>query len=254
MKPMQDFERQLTGDQLLASLPEDTPEDRRLKRVFRNNCTSCHQPNYILQNRFDADGWIAIMNAMRDFTVTGNYNGEDSAAAPTIEYFKKDLAEYLAKVRGPGPSAMKFNLRPRPRGDAARVVFTEYEVPLDPGSGSDTKYPTNNGSDWSLGTPSSLNGSHGVHDAQADFTGNIWFSNNVASKFISVGRIDTKTGEVRYIKVPDFKGNAALGHGIVRDAQGILWFNINMNGTGPNALAGLTRRPKKSKSSRRQKV
>jgi streptogramin lyase len=239
MKPMQDFERQLTGDQLLASLPEDTPEDRRLKRVFRNNCTSCHQPNYILQNRFDADGWTAIMNAMRDFTVTGNYNGEDSPAAPTIEYFKKDLAEYLAKVRGPGPSAMKFNLRPRPKGVAARVVFTEYEVPLDPGSGFDTKYPTNNGSDWSLGTPSSLNGSHGVHDAQADFNGNIWFSNNVASKLISVGRIDAKTGEVRYIKVPDFRGNAALGHGIVRDAQGILWFNINMNGTGPNALGRL---------------
>jgi streptogramin lyase/mono/diheme cytochrome c family protein len=239
MKPMQDFERQLTGDQLLASLPEDTPEDRQLKRVFRNNCTSCHQPNYILQNRFDADGWTAIMNAMRDFTVTGNYNGEDSPAAPTIEYFKKDLAEYLAKVRGPGPSAMKFNLRPRPKGEAARVVFTEYEVPLDPGSGFDTKYPTNNGSDWSLGTPSSLNGSHGVHDAQADFNGNIWFSNNVASKLISVGRIDAKTGEVRYIKVPDFRGNAALGHGIVRDAQGILWFNINMNGTGPNALGRL---------------
>src|ERR1700737_1453982 len=79
MKPMKDFERQLTGDQLLPSLPEDTPEDRRLKRVFRNNCTSCHQPNYILQNRFDADGWIAIMNAMGDFTVTGNYTAECSA-------------------------------------------------------------------------------------------------------------------------------------------------------------------------------
>jgi mono/diheme cytochrome c family protein len=165
MKPMKDFERQLTGDQLLASLTEDTPEDRRLKRVFRNNCTSCHQPNYILQNRFDADGWIAIMNTMRDFTVTGNFNGDDSPAAPTIEYFKNDLAAYLAKERGPGPTAMKFNLRPRPKGDAASVVFTEYEVPLDPGSGSDTKYPTNNGSDWSLGTPSALNGSHGVHDA-----------------------------------------------------------------------------------------
>src|SRR5258708_10539287 len=200
MKPMQDFERQFTRDQLLASLPEDTPEDRRLKRVFRNNCTSCHQPNYILQNRFDADGWIAIMNAMRDFTVTGNYMGDDSPVAPTIEYFKNDLAAYLAKVRGPGPSAIKFNLRPRPKGDAARVVFTEYEVPLDPGSGFDTKYPTNNGSDWSLGTPSALNGSHGVHDAQADFNGNIWFSNNVASKLISVGRIDAKTAVVRYIK------------------------------------------------------
>src|SRR5258708_24386274 len=115
---------------------------------------------------------------------------------------------------------MKFNLRPRPRGDAARVVFTEYEVPLDPGGGSDTKYPTNNGSDWSLGTPSSLNGSHGGDDAQADFNGNIWFSNNVASKFLSVGRIDTRPREVRHIKVPDFRGNAPLCHGIVTDAQG----------------------------------
>ncbi len=239
MNPMKDFERQLTGDQVLASLPEDTPEDSRLKRVFRNNCTSCHQPNYILQNRFDANGWIAIMNAMRDFTVTGNYNGDDAPVQPTIEYFKKDLAAYLAKVSGPGPTAMKFKLRPRPAGDAARVVFTEYDVPLDPSFGYETEYPTNNGSDWSLGTPSALNGNHGVHDAQADFNGNIWFSNNVASRLISVGRIDAKTGEVRYIKIPDLRGNPALGHGIVRDAQGILWFNINMNGAGQNALGRL---------------
>src|SRR3977135_4375344 len=72
MKPMQDFERPSAGDQRLAALPEDAPEDRLLKRVFRNNCTSCHQPNYILQNRFDADGWIAIMNARGGFSVTGN--------------------------------------------------------------------------------------------------------------------------------------------------------------------------------------
>ena len=198
LQPMKDFARQLTGDQLLSSLPEDTPEDRRMKRVFRNNCTSCHQPNYILQNRFDADGWIAIMNAMRDFTVTGTYNGDDAPVQPTIEYFKKDLAAYLAKVRGPGPTTMKFKIRPRPTGDAARAVFTEYEVPLDPSIGYETQYPTNNGSDWSLGTPSTMNGSHGVHDAQADFNGNIWYSNNVSSHAISLGRIDAKTGEVRY--------------------------------------------------------
>jgi len=85
------------------------------------------------------------MNAMRDFTVTGNYNGEDSAAAPTIEYVKKDLPDYLAKVRGPGPSAMKFNLRPRPRGDAAagcplpsmKFRWTRKRI--------DTKYPTTTG-------------------------------------------------------------------------------------------------------------
>jgi streptogramin lyase len=239
MKPMKDFERQLTGDQILASLPEDTPEDSRLKRIFRNNCTSCHQPNYILQFRFDADGWIAIMNAMRSFTVVGNYTGDDAPVQGGIEYFKKDLAAYLAKVRGPEPTAMKFKIRPRPSGDAARVVFTEYEVPLDPSYEHETQYPTNNGSDWSMGTPSALNGSHGVHDAQADFNGNIWYSNNVASHLISVGRVDAKTGEVRYIKIPDLKGNAAIGHGIVRDSQGIFWLNINMNGTAPNALGRL---------------
>src|SRR5438445_2921222 len=36
LKPLKDFQRQLTGDQLLASLPDGTPDDRRLKRVFRN--------------------------------------------------------------------------------------------------------------------------------------------------------------------------------------------------------------------------
>jgi streptogramin lyase len=242
MKPMKDYVRQLTGDQLLSSLPDDTPDDRRLKRVFRNNCTSCHQPNYILQNRFDADGWIAIMNLMRNISVTGGYLGEDAGAAANIEYHKKELAAYLARVRGPGESAMKIKVRPRPTGDAARVVFTEYDVPLDPSTGSDTKYVTNDGSDWSLGTPSSLNGAHGVHDAQADLNGNIWYTNNVASKEITLGRVDAKTGEVRYFKVPGGpggKGNAALGHGITRDQHGIIWFNVNMGGVGPNGVGRL---------------
>jgi streptogramin lyase/mono/diheme cytochrome c family protein len=237
MKPLKDFERQLTGDQILAALPEDTLEDKRLKHVFRNNCTACHQPNYILQNRFDKDGWVAIMNFMRDTVTSGNYNGEDSAADPIIEYFKDDLAAYLAKVRGPGPTAMKFKLRPRPTGEAARAVFTEYDVPLDPSLGLETEYPTNSGSDWSLGTPSMLNGNHGVHDAQNDFEGNIWFSNSVTSRDISVGRIDAKTGEVRYLKVPGQHGNAATGHALVRDAHGILW--LNLIGTGPNGQGSL---------------
>ena len=236
--PMKDFERQLTGDQLLASLPEDTPDDRRLKRVFRNNCTGCHQPNYILQNRFDEQGWTAILELMKHVNVVGAYQGPDSAPLPIIDYHEKELAAYLARMRGPEPSAMKFKLRPRPAGDAARVVFTEYDVPLDPEEGFATKYVTNNGSDWSLGTPSTLNGGHGVHDAQADFNGNIWFSYNVPNRHISLGRVDAKTGEVKTFKVEGLKGLAAIGHGITRDRQGNLWFNISaaVEG-GPGRLA-----------------
>ncbi len=50
---------------------------------------------------------------------------------------------------------MKFKLRPRPTGEAARVVFKEYDVPLESDANLPVRYKTelNDGSDWSLGTP-----------------------------------------------------------------------------------------------------
>jgi streptogramin lyase len=227
LKPLKDFERQLTGDQVLSSLPDQTPEDKKLKRVVRNSCTSCHQPNYILQNRFDADGWTSIMDLMKRVNVGGGYQGANSAPAAPIDYFEKELAPYLAKVRGPGATAMNFKVRPRPTGDAARVVFTEYDVPVIEETTPGFKYVSNNGSDWSLGTPSSLNGAHGVHDAQADLNGNIWFSYNVPNPLASVGRVDAQTGAVKWFKVDGLHGLAANGHGITRDQQGNLWFHVS---------------------------
>ena len=235
LKPMKDFERQLTGDQILASLPDQTPDDKRMKRVFRNSCTSCHQPNYILQNKFDEKGWTAIFRAMEHFNVAGGYLGPDSEAIPPIAFHEKELAAYLARARGPEPSSMKFQLRPRPAGDPARVVFTEYDVPMAGPPGAAPEYVLNNGSDWSTGTPSGMFGAHGVHDAQADFDGNIWFSYNVENPYASLGRVDAKTGEVKFFRVDGINGLAAHGHGTARDEQGHLWLNISpaeKNGPG----------------------
>jgi streptogramin lyase len=238
LKPVKDFQKQLTGDQLLASLPDGTPDDRRLKRVFRNSCTSCHQPNYILQERFDVAGWTAILDLMKRVNVAGGYLGEKSEPAPIIDFHEKELAAYLARVSGPQPSAMNFKLRPRPTGEAARAVFTEYEVPIAPDEKSGTEYITNDGSDWSLGTPSSLSGAHGIHDAQADLNGNIWFSYNVSNHDISLGKVDAKTGALKTFKVPGLHGFAANGHGITRDQQGNLWFNVSAGVEGgPGRLA-----------------
>ncbi len=238
LKPIKDFQRQLTGDQLLASLPDGTPDDRRLKRVFRNSCTSCHQPNYILQERFDVAGWTAILDLMKRVNVAGGYLGDKSEPAPIIDFHEKELAAYLARVSGPQPSAMNFKLRPRPTGEAARAVFTEYEVPIAPDEKSGTEYITNDGSDWSLGTPSSLSGAHGIHDAQADLNGNIWFSYNVSNHDISLGRVDAKTGALKTFKVPGLHGFAANGHGLTRDQQGNLWFNVSAGVEGgPGRLA-----------------
>jgi streptogramin lyase len=233
LKPLQDFAQQLTGDQLLASLPDDTPSDRRIKRVFRNNCTGCHQPNYVLEHRFDEQGWTAILDLMKHVNVYGTYMGEEDAPQPIIEYHEKELAAYLARVRGPKPTAMKFKLRPRPSGDPARVVFTEYDVPVDPQGGFSTKYITTDGSDWSLGTPSATNGGNGVHDAQQDFNGNLWFTSPGPSRDITIGRIDAKTGEVQTFKVDGVHGLAAGSHGMTRDQEGRLWFNV-----GPAADGG----------------
>jgi virginiamycin B lyase len=235
LKPMKDFERQLTGDQVLASLPDQTADDKRLKRVFRNSCTSCHQPNYILQNKFDEKGWTAIFHAMEHFTVAGGYLGPSSTAIPSIESHEKELAAYLARARGPEATSMKFQVRPRPTGDVARVVFTEYDVPMAGPESADSKYVLNNGSDWSTGTPSGMFGAHGVHDAQADFDGNIWFTYNVENPYASLGRVDAKTGEVKFFRVEGTNGQAAHGHGAARDEQGHLWFDISpaeKNGPG----------------------
>jgi streptogramin lyase len=238
LKPLKDFQRQLTGDQLLASLPDGTPDDRRLKQVFRNSCTSCHQPNYILQERFDIAGWTAILDLMKRVNVAGGYLGDKSEPAPIIDFHEKELAAYLARVSGPQSSAMNFRLRPRPTGEAARAVFTEYDVPIAPDEKSGTEYITNDGSDWSLGTPSSLSGAHGIHDAQADPNSNIWFSYNVSNHDISLGRVDAKTGALKTFKVPGLHGFAANGHGITRDQQGNLWFNVSAGVEGgPGRLA-----------------
>src|SRR5437879_1685543 len=120
LKPLKDFQRQLTGDQLLASLPDGTPDDRRLKRVFRNSCTGCHQPNYILQERFDVAGWTSILDLMKRVNVAGGYLGDKSEPAPVIDFHEKELAAYLARSSGSEKSGETFWMRECQDGDGSR--------------------------------------------------------------------------------------------------------------------------------------
>src|SRR3989475_9522641 len=171
MKNQEDWIRQLPGDEFLAALPGDTPEDYRMKTQVRKNCTGCHSASYPLQHRFDEEGWSKILDLMKHVNVLGVFQGPDHKATPNIEFHQKELAAYLARARGPGESSMKFKLRPRLSGEAARAVFKEYDFPMEGGHTASM-----DGSDWSLGTPSGMNHFNGVHDAQADFAGNIWFT------------------------------------------------------------------------------
>jgi streptogramin lyase len=241
LKPAKDFVKQMTGQEYITALAEDTPDHRRMKDLFYNTCTGCHEPSYILQNRFDGNGWEAVLNLM-SMVVNGSgvYGGRDQAPFPVMKYYKHELAAYLAEMRGPGPSGMRIKLRPRPTGDPARAVITEYSVPLvdaDP-LATDNGFATNDGTDWSLGTPSALNSVRGIHDTQTDLNGNIWFTHSEPSFERTVGRVDTKSGKVTNIKVPGASGMAAPTHGIVMDQRGILWATVigPMEGGGGSLL------------------
>jgi streptogramin lyase len=227
LAPLKDFVRQLPGDVLLASLPSDTADDKRMQRLVRNNCTGCHTPSYVLQHRFDQDGWSKIIGLMKHVNVGGIYQGADHKAQGLLDYHQQELAAYLARARGPAEGGLNLKLRPKMSDEAARVVFTEYEVPLDPNAGLPADFVANNGSDWSLGTPSVLVPGYGVHDAWLDLNGNIWFTCNSPNRTLTIGKIDLATGTVTPFKIDAANGLAAGAHGMTRDPNGIIWFNVN---------------------------
>jgi streptogramin lyase len=221
--------RQLPGDLIYAALPEETQQDARMKTLVKNNCTGCHTLSYILQHRFEDDGWYKVLELMKNVNVSGVNVAHERKVNAVIERNQKDLAAYLARARGPGESSMKVKLRPRPSGEAARVVFTEHDVPMEDGNVNQRPLP--DGSDWTQGSPSKFG--ELLHDASSDHDGNIWFTVNTPNYQATVGRVDGKTGQTKLYKVAAQRGFAANAHGITRDDKGILWFNAN---TGRGSL------------------
>jgi virginiamycin B lyase len=161
LKPFQDAWRQLSDAEWFASLPDDTLEDRKMKRVLLYNCGTCHNSGFALEKRFDKAGWEMIVNGMskisgytdppdgpgccggvipanRDEVPGGGKFAKpmlDDAGKPigaerrVLEFYKKDIIAYLTKVRGPEPFPLKLNLIPRATGEAADIVVTEYDIP-----------------------------------------------------------------------------------------------------------------------------
>ena len=237
LQPMNDAEqrfRQLPGEIMVAALPEATADDAHMKKIFTNNCTACHTPGYALQFRFDEAGWNKIIDLMKVVPNNGVYPGPTAKPNQIMERTQQQLAAYLAHARGPGESSMKVASRPRPTGEAARAVWTLYDLPLNPDTGIGTKYNPNDGTDWSLGTTSKIG--QMPHDGGMGLDGTIYFTVNNANRSATIGKVDAKTGEVKYLKTLNANGTAATAHGLVRDNDGNFWFDIN---TGRRGLGKL---------------
>ncbi|MGA7796025.1 MAG: carboxypeptidase regulatory-like domain-containing protein [Candidatus Acidiferrales bacterium] len=219
---LSDFHKQLSGTEWAASLPEDTPDDRRMKTVFINNCSGCHQVSFLLQNRFDAAGWGAVITLMEKMLSIG-YAPEDAKPNPVIHAYKQELAEYLGRVRGPGNSSLNLKLLPRPTGESARIVVTEYDLSRPDMPGWIMEH---NGTDWSEGTPSRWNG-RAAHDVAVDKGGSVWFADD-ATPGRTLGKLDPLTGKITEYMLADQANAAETSHALVFDKVGNIWF---ANGT-----------------------
>ena len=103
--------RQLPGEMMVAALPDATPEDAHMKKIFMNNCTGCHATSYALQFRFDEAGWSKIIDLMKVVPVNGVYPGPNAKPSQILERNQKQLAAYLARARGPGESSDRKSTR-----------------------------------------------------------------------------------------------------------------------------------------------
>jgi streptogramin lyase len=223
--------RQLPGDVLLNALPASTDSDKKMKQIVTAVCVGCHTPSFILQNKFDNAGWNAILTTMERTSIYGQYNPSGTPNADILNN-QKELANYLTRIRGPGASELKITVPPRPTGDAAKVVYRDYKMPLDPSRELPEDFAENDGYNWTYGTPSLLVPGMKDHDAQLDLDGNIWYTISTVNNQGTLGRLDAKTGVNTVFTIPGAGGLAANAHGITRDPSGNLWF-------GPNAGSGV---------------
>jgi len=223
LAPIKDVGRvvkQLSGAEYLQSLPQSTAADRRMVHVFKNNCTGCHTASYPLQNRWDARGWGVLIDLMTVFPSTGEpvpamRPTSDRPGSPMIAAYRDELAEYLGRVRGATELA-DLKLLPRPTGDATQVVITEYDLPR-----TDRPLHFDDGSDWSMGTPSRFVG-RAAHDVWPDAEGNIWMADDMVPQR-TFAKLDPRTGKVTNYALKGEDGKSIATHSVVVDHTGKVW-------------------------------
>lgn len=206
LKPLADgrvLARQLDGSDWFAALPEGNNQDRRMKHLLRNNCTTCHGPAYVLAPRFDPRGWANIIDVMARGVPPTRGPGQGN---PTWQAYKDEFAEYLGRVTP--------TLQPKPlqqtTGIATNAVITEYDIPRQ-----GRPISAHTGTFWTE-SHSTRYESKGARDVWVDSRGYVWVSDD-RSMGRTTGRLDPRTGQWTDFALPDQKGVATSTHGIWGD-------------------------------------
>jgi len=85
----------------LAGLPDETNDDKRMKRIFATIATSCqHAELHVAAPLRRETGWHAIVLAMKSINVYGMYR-PNTPPNPVLDFHPEGaLPGYLARARG----------------------------------------------------------------------------------------------------------------------------------------------------------
>ena len=227
------FMNQTSGVSWFSALP-GTDEERKL---LSDHCSGCHSIWRLVDRAQDSpEKWLGVIRAMS--AIGGAYR-----VILEKEHFPA-LAKYLSKAVSPDlkNSDLVAAAMIRPRGEAAKAVFTEWELPEDfeyvSGIKADSKgiyWFTISGLDGALGRLDPRTGEYQtwpaplgdtltegrgpiIHDLALDEEENVWITGRRIMKF------NTQTSEFTYWNVPaEYGWNAHTG---AFDPDGNYWFTM----------------------------
>jgi virginiamycin B lyase len=192
---------QLTSAEWLESVPGTQKEKSRLYR-----CVACHDLTPVMQSHYDEKDWPAAIKRMEQWAPASVITSPVRLpTAPPSDPPDPKLATYLASINLNGRADWPFELHafPRPKGEATRVIVTEYDLP------------------GTLSLP---------HDVAVGHEGFVWY-NDFQRELI--GRMDPKTGKTMEWKLPFLR----VGY-----PEGLLSIKIDKDGNAwtPRFFQGCT--------------
>jgi virginiamycin B lyase len=198
----QDVSSQLSNGEWIASMP-GTKEQ---KSMFMS-CVSCHTLERIVRSRYNANEWPLILQRMAGYAPGSTplrpqrRVGRSETAANAARL--KTQAEYLSTVNLSSVSKWQYALKTlaRPKGKAARVIITEYDLP---------RFDSE------------------PHDVVVDGDGMIWYS-DFGQQYL--GKLDPKTAKVVEYSYPQLKPGFPTGAlDLERDGEGNFWLGMMLQG------------------------
>ena len=216
-----DLGRQLSSREWAMSMPLTQEEKSKVVHQLLS-CAYCHTYQRIMRSRHDTERMLAAMDRMihyyADGTAVSNDNRRGRAAKiqePGREFLeqmpawgvrpgipKPELAELLTRVNlSGGKRTWDYELQtlPRPRGEATKVIVTEWDMPT--------------------ATTAS-------HDSEIDSKGNVWYTDESAQL---LGKFDTKTGTfTEYAMPPVPEGTIPGTRDVIVDHDDKIWFPLRV--------------------------